>query len=532
MSLQVQGAGGGLTADVGSRIDVRGVTKSFGATRALSGVDLEVRAGEVHTVMGENGCGKSTLVKILSAVHRPDTGTISVDGRTVQQMRSPSHARRIGIATVFQEVLTVPGRTIFENIWIGARTTHLDKAERRQRTTNILTRLLGEPVDVDAPIESLPLSGRQACCVARSLVADPAVLILDESTSALDVATRDRLFEIVHEMTGNGASVLFISHRMDEVFEISDVLTVLRAGRTVASRLPASSTSPDELVRHMSGVEANAERRSSRPAGEVVLRASALRLLPDGAPIDFELRAGELVGLAGLEGQGQDAFLKALRGAPALGGGRVRRTGECDGVVLDKPSVARRHGVAYVPRERRHEGMFEQLAIGENFGLPRLAQDTVGGLIQQRRTFRRLRRQSEPLRLKMGDPRDLITTLSGGNQQKVILARALADVPKVLLLNDPTRGIDQNAKNDLYAVFDDLSVQGVAVVMLSSDVNEIVQLVDRVLVFRDQSVSAELTGDEVTRSNIVAAYFGSVSDGARDTLEGTGDAEQNLASGA
>lgn len=514
----------------GPRVQVRGVTKSFGATRALSGADLEVSAGEVHAVMGENGSGKSTLVKILSAVHRPDSGTITVAGRAVQKMRSPAQARSAGVATVFQEVLTVPGRTILENVWIGSRADHLGKGERRELAATTLAGLLGEPVDLDAPVESLSLSGRQACCIARSLVADPAVLILDESTSALDVATRDRLFDTVRQMTGSGASVLFISHRMDEVFAISDVVTVLRGGKTVASRLPSSSTTPSELVRHMSGVADTAERRAARPTGEVALRATGLRLATDSPAIDFQVRAGEFVALAGLEGQGQDSFLKALRGTPAAGGGEVRRHGTHDGALLSSPAVAHRHGVGYVPRERRHEGIFEQLPIGENFGLPRLAHDSVGGLIQQRKTFRRLRLQSEPLRLKMGHPRDLITTLSGGNQQKVVVARALDDAPQVILLNDPTRGIDHNAKNDLYAVLDGLCVRGIAVVMLSSEVDEIVQLADRVLVFKDQTIGAELAGDDITRSKVVAAYFGSSPGGAVDTREGAWDADQHLAS--
>ncbi len=522
--------GSGLTAPAGSDVDVRGVTKSFGATRALSGADLEVRAGEVHTVMGENGSGKSTLVKILAAVHRPDSGTITVGGQSAHQMRSPSDARRLGVATVFQEVLTIPGRTVLENVWVGSRARQIDMEERRERAATILARLLGAPVDLDAPIESLSLSDRQACCVARAVVADPAVLILDESTSALDVATRDRLFEVVREMTATGASVLFISHRMDEVFQISDVFTVLRAGRTVAARLPASDTSPAELVRHMSGVDGHAERRTTVVNGEVVLRATGLRLAGDATPIDFELRAGELVGLAGLEGQGQDSFLKALRGIAAPAGGEVRRTGSRDDALLTRPAIARRHGVAYVPRERRHEGIFEQLPIGENFGLPALAQDTIAGLVQTRRTFRRLRRHAGPLSLKMGHPRNLITTLSGGNQQKVVLARALADAPQVLLLNDPTRGIDHNAKNDVYAVIDDLCARGVAVVMLSSEVDELVHLADRVLVFKDQAVSAELAGDAITRNNIVAAYFSSQPRGEHDMREETEDADERPAS--
>lgn len=457
------------------RVAVRGVTKTFGATRALAGADLEVRAGEVHTVMGENGSGKSTLVKLLSGVHRPDAGELVIDGAPAVDMRSPAHARSRGVATVFQEVLTVPGQTIAENVWLGSRSSHLSADERRHQAARVLEQLLGEPVDPTAPIESLSLSGRQAVCIARSLVTEPQLLILDESTSALDIATRDRLFALVRALTTEGTSVLFISHRMDEVFAVSDVLTVLRSGETVASRLDATATTADELVHLMSGTKTVEGRRAGCQGTDVVLET----------PL-FTLHAGEVVGLAGLEGQGQEEFLTSLRGAEAAG------------------------PVAYVPRERRAEGIFEQLSIAENFALPTLARDTTVGVIRSRRTAARLAAHGERLRLKMGRGSDAITTLSGGNQQKVIISRALADNPTVLLLNDPTRGIDQNAKNDIYTLIGDLLRRGLGVVLLSTEVDELVHLTDRVLVFEGGTVSADLVGDEITREAIVSAYFGAV----------------------
>lgn len=458
------------------RVAVREVIKTFGATRALAGADLEVRAGEVHTVMGENGSGKSTLVKLLSGVHRPDAGELVIDGEPAVDMRSPADSRSRGVATVFQEVLTVPGQTIAENVWLGSRTAHLSANERRERAAHVLEQLLGEPVDTSAPIESLSLSGRQAVCIARSLVSEPQLLILDESTSALDIATRDRLFALVRALTTDGASVLFISHRMDEVFSVSDVFTVLRSGETVASRLDAATTTPDELVHLMSGTKTLDGRRAGCRGTDVVLET----------PL-FPLHAGEVVGLAGLEGQGQEEFLTSLRGATAAGG-----------------------PVAYVPRERRAEGIFEQLSIAENFALPTLSRDTTAGIIRPRRTAARLAHHGDRLRLKMGRGSDAITTLSGGNQQKVIISRALADDPSVLLLNDPTRGIDQNAKNDIYTLIGDLLRRGLGVVLLSTEVDELVHLADRVLVFEDGQVSADLTGEEITREAIVSAYFGAV----------------------
>src|SRR4051795_2875827 len=281
----------GRAAVPAPRLLATGIAKSFGATQALVRADLEVRPGEVHTVIGENGSGKSTLVKIVSGVHRPDRGSLLLDGAPAADLRNPARARARGVSTVFQEVLTVPGRSILENVWLGARRSAVGTADRRRRAGEVLERLLGVGVDVDRPVESLSLSGRQACCIARSLVAQPQVLVLDESTSALDVATRDRLFAVVRELTATGTGVVFISHRMDEVFEISTVVTVLRSGATVASRLEVGRTSVADLVRLMSEASEGAREGHGRVPGAPVLRARDIRLRAGGAPVDFELRA-------------------------------------------------------------------------------------------------------------------------------------------------------------------------------------------------------------------------------------------------
>src|SRR4051812_31759942 len=351
--------------------------------------------------MGENGSGKSTLVKIVSGVHRPDRGSLLLDGVPAADLRTPARARARGVSTVFQEVLTVPGRSILENVWLGSRSAVGAADRRRERAGEVLERLLGVGVDVDRPVENLSLSGRQACCIARSLVAEPKVLVLDESTSALDIATRDRLFDIVRELTAGGTSVVFISHRMDEVFEISTVVSVLRSGTSVAARLDIGNTSVTDLVQLMSEASEGVREGHERVAGRPVLRAQEVRLRPGATPIDLELRAGELVGLAGLEGHGQEAFLHALRGLPAAGGGTVARLDAAGPVVLDGRAVARRQGVGYVPRERRNEALFEQLSIRENFGLPTMREDTVAGVIRPARTDRRFARYTGPLRLKM-----------------------------------------------------------------------------------------------------------------------------------
>ncbi|MER6159371.1 sugar ABC transporter ATP-binding protein [Streptomyces sp. NPDC001868] len=495
------------------RIEAVGVTKSFGATRALSSGALRLRPGEVHTVIGENGSGKSTLVKILSGVHTMDGGTLAVDGTPVDRIASPRRARELGIATVFQEVLTVASRSVLDNVWLGAdgvvRRT-VPGAERRRRAREILDRLAVVPIDLDVPAGTLSLSQRQLCCIARALVMDPRVLILDESTSALDLDSRDRLFEVVREVTAAGTSVLFISHRMDEIFTISDVITVFRSGAAVAERIPAAESSIPDLVHRMTGGEARehpAVAEAVREPGPVVLEAEGVRLAPAAAPLDFAVRAGEIVGLVGLEGQGQDRLLHALRGVPPSSGTVSRVTSE-ETHRVTSPVDAYRSGIVYVPRERRGEALLPHLSIRENFGLPTLRRDTVSGVLRPGRTLARLRGHAERLRLVIRAQGDSISTLSGGNQQKVVIARWLASEPAVLLLNDPTRGVDLKAKRDLYAVLRGLCAEGVAVVMLSSEVDELLELMDRVVVFRESAVVAELPRSSLSRSALVGAYFG------------------------
>jgi ABC-type sugar transport system ATPase subunit/ribose/xylose/arabinose/galactoside ABC-type transport system permease subunit len=460
---------------------IEGVTKSFGPTVALRDCSLELAAGTVHALMGENGSGKSTLVKILSGVHRADGGLVRIASVPLRA-RSPRAAAAAGVATVFQEVQCVPGQSVFDNLWLGTdgilRRGGTPAADRRARAEAVLTSLLGECPDLSAPAGALSLSERQAVAICRALLRQPRVLILDEATSALDVATRDRLFAVVRNLTEAGGAVLFISHRMDEVTEIADRVTVLRSGESVAT-LDAADAKIGRLVELMTGGEhlvQEAARAFDNAAtegasfGDVVLAGHGLNL-----------RAGEIVGLAGLEGQGQDDYLRSLRGA----------------------------GAAYVPRDRREESIFPPLSVRENFTAATLGEDTRAGLISARRGAARLAEYVGRLKIRLGRDTDPITTLSGGNQQKVVIARALAGGPRVLLLNDPTRGVDIGAKRDIYALLRELAADGMAIVMLSTEVDEHLELMDRVLVFRDGRPAAQLPRADLTRASIVGAFFGS-----------------------
>jgi ABC-type sugar transport system ATPase subunit len=470
----------------------------------------------VHALVGENGSGKSTLVKILSGVHRPDSGSMRAGGRPFAP-RTPAQALRAGIDTVFQEVLGVENRTVLDNLWLGADGLLRPVSRgtgRRQKAREVLSALLDTPPPLDTPFGALRLSDRQACGIARSLLRDPRVLILDEATSALDHDTRTRLFSLLRHRAAQGMSIVLITHRMDEIREIGDRVTVLRSGETVGTL--GADWDHDEMIRLMTGgthlvpdtVRAAVDEHTAvddapRP---VVQRVRGSRLRPDAAPCDAEFRRGEIVGLAGLEGHGQDEFLRLLLGH-----------GDTDGVVriegdrehrVSGPGKARDLGIAYVARDRRGESILPWMSVLDNFAIATAGRDVRNGLLSAGSAETRFGHYVGRLNIKYGRSSDAITTLSGGNQQKVVIARWLAAGPEVLLLNDPTRGIDVGAKQDLYRLLRELSQAGLTVVMLSSEVDEHVELMDRVLVFREGSLAAELGRAELSRERLVDAFFG------------------------
>lgn len=503
----------GQAAHGESILSVRNAAKSFGPVRALTDCSFELAAGEVLVLMGENGSGKSTLVKMLSGVLSPDSGEIVVGGQSVK-LRSPQDARRRGIATVFQEVLTVETQTVFENVWLGSDgmfTRRGSRSEKRLLAGEALAELLGRTVDLDAPVASLSLSDRQACAIVRALFLDPRVLILDEATSALDVATRDRLLDIVRRLSVKGVSTLFISHRIDEVEVIGDRVAALRGGRLVET-FDAGAWTTSQLVRAMSGDEHASEairEQRDEQHGDTILKVEGLRLKDDSEPINLEIRAGELIGVAGLEGHGQEQFLMVLAGRLRPAAGRITAYGP-DGkeLVVAGPEAGEEARIAYLPRDRRTSSIFSWMPIRDNFSISTLDEDVRGGFIRRGQVNERLEQWRERLSIKYGHASDPITTLSGGNQQKVILARWLATDPRVLLLNDPTRGIDIRAKRDLYRVAIDLANQGLAVVMLSSEMDEHIELMDKVWVFREMDLFAEIDRSELSREKLVSAYFG------------------------
>jgi ABC-type sugar transport system ATPase subunit len=495
-------------------LTVEEVTKTFGATRALVSCNLQLHAGEIIALMGENGSGKSTLVKILAGVHKPDSGSVLRSGEP-SSPRTPREAASTGTVAVYQEILVVPTLTVFENIWLGTGgflRRHGNEVDQRRIADELMSQLVEGSIDLDAPAAGLSVSQQQACCIVRALVRDPQILILDESTSALDVQTRDRLFALVRERARDGKSVIFISHRMDEITDLVDRAVVLRSGSTVGT-LQGAEMTPQALVQLMTGdghLVVNAAEPRPAEAKEclpVLLEVTGIRLTPQAPPFNFVLRAGEIVGLSGLEGHGQDRFLNVVAAGSPTGevaivgpdGGRHRLTRRRDGL---------HHGVAFVPRDRRNEGLFPALSTLDNFSAATLGADRLWGFLRYKHTRRRFADHIDRLRIKTNDVRNPITTLSGGNQQKVILARWLAIRPTVLLLSDPTRGVDLAAKRDIYRVLRELAESGVGIVMLSSEVDELLELMDRIIIFREQTVYDDMPHGDASRERLVAGFFG------------------------
>lgn len=498
-------------------LSARALAKSYGATRAVVDANLELRAGSIVGMVGENGSGKSTLVKLFSGVTRPDHGQMVIDGRSVSGFRNPAESSAAGIATVFQEILVAPARSVYENVVLGADglLRHEEPQHtRRMRVAAVIRSLAGRDLDLDAPVEALGIAERQLITISRALIREPKVLILDESTSALDVTDRDRLFERCRKLRADGLALLFITHRLEELLALADEIVVIRNGETVTP--PSSGVSREGILEAMTRTaddstpsDAPVSRRLDARHGssENLLRAEEV-VLGAGTPIDFVLKAGSIVGLAGLEGHGQEGFLKVLSGARPPDKGRVLRLLDESEVTIDSLHKAASLGVVYLPRDRARAGILPALSAVDNFVLPTIGRSTRLGLLSVRSMMRRFDEMRETLHIHTTSGRTPISKLSGGNQQKVLIARWLAANPAVLLLDDPTRGVDLPTKAELHALMRRHAEAGLAVVLVSTELEELESVCDSVIVFHENSISRQLDRADVTRDAVLAAMFG------------------------
>lgn len=489
------------------------VHKYFGETRALRGMSLTAYAGEIHAIVGENGSGKSTFAKILSGIIPADRGAVEVCGL---RARTPGQAGRAGVVPVLQEVLVAEGRSVADNVYLGFDgpwRSRLSRKDKERRAAELMTRLVGEEINPLAPIESLPLAQRQWATIARALVRKPKVLVLDESTAALDLESAQRLYLEAQRLRDEGVCVLVVTHRIAELVTFADRATVLRDGVDVGV-LETGQITEEALLSLMSGDRITdaatpaAPRASDVMSAPTLLRADAVVAVPGAEPTDMSIRAGEIIGFAGLDGQGQSQFLHTLVGIQSPISGHVVASTEDLPRAVDGLDAAEQAGLAFVSGDRRKYGIFPNLDIFENFAMHHYRHHRRHGVIDRAALRRRFDQQAADLSIRLGDPRDLITSLSGGNQQKVLIGRALSSSPRVLALDDPARGVDVGTKRELYAHLRELAVTGSAVIYLSSEIDEFVGLCDRVAVFRGGRLFAWVEGDRMTNDDILAAMFG------------------------
>ncbi|MBO9644793.1 MAG: sugar ABC transporter ATP-binding protein [Pseudacidovorax sp.] len=497
-------------------LELRSISKTFPGVKALRDVRLTAWPGQVHALMGENGAGKSTLMKILSGAYIPDAGAeIRIDGQPVR-IEGPADAKRLGVSVIYQELSLAPNLTVAENIFMGRalrKGPMVDRAGMAAACVATLERL-GADFGPHTPVAQLSIAQRQLVEIARAVQFDCRILVMDEPTTPLSTHETQRLFALIRRLRDEGLAILYISHRMDEIDELADEVTVLRDGSYVGT-LSRAQLSRDALVKMMVGRDLSGFYRKDavgQHTGEVVL---TVKDLADGRRVrgcSFQLRAGEVLGLAGLVGAGRTELARLLFGADLRTAGEVRVG--VDGSLVDvrQPADAIRHGILYLTEDRKGNGLFLDLPVRDNINVMVCPRDAAsGGVMNRRRARERAAEAIRRLSIRVASPKVTVGSLSGGNQQKVLLARLLELGPRVLILDEPTRGVDIGAKSEIYRLIDELAQRGVAVLVISSELPEIVGVCDRVVVMREGRLVGEVggtTGTPITQEAIVALATG------------------------
>jgi rhamnose transport system ATP-binding protein len=496
-------------AEAASALDLRHAAKSFGAVQALIDGSVTLRAGEVHALLGENGAGKSTLVKILAGVYQPDSGTLAAGGREVT-LHGPAAAQAAGIAVIYQEPTLFPDLTVSENMFIGRQPLRngrrIDRRAMQDEAAATFKRL-GVPLDPARIARGLSIADQQVVEIGKALSLDARVIVMDEPTAALSATEVERLFEVIRTLKAQGAAVLFISHRLEEVFAICQTVTVMRDGRHVLTSDLAGLTAND-LVRAMVGRELAGrppEEVGTGP-GEPVLTVERLTREGVFTDVSFTVRAGEIVALAGLVGAGRSEVARAVFGIDRYDAGQVSVHGRR--LKKASPTNAMAAGIGFVPEDRRQQGLVMDMSVQQNVALASLDALRKGGLIRARAERAMAADWAARLAIKYGRLTDPVSMLSGGNQQKVVLAKWLGRKPTVLIVDEPTRGIDVGTKAEVHHLLTELARSGVAVLMISSELPEVLGVAERVLVMREGRLVGEFSRADASEETIMAAAMG------------------------
>jgi ABC-type sugar transport system ATPase subunit len=502
-----------MDARVEPLLRLKGITKTFPGVRALEGVDFDLKPGEIHALMGENGAGKSTFVKILSGLYQPDEGVITLDGEAIEIL-DPAHARSLGVSPVHQELHLEPYLSVAENVFLGrqpvGRFGLVDYGAMNREAARLL-KDLGAEIEPMRPVGSLSTAQRQIVAIARAISTRCRVIIFDEPTSSLTEREATLLFQAIRRLSAQGIGVIYISHRMEEIFRLCDRVTVLRDGAYVATK-PIAETSMRDLIGMMIGRDlSELFRKEPAPIGETVLEVRGVfaRGLLDN--VSLTVRKGEIVGLAGLVGAGRTELARAIFGDLATDAGTLTIDGETIRAG-HSPRAAIAAGIGLVPEDRKEQGLVTELSVRKNVGMALLKSLSRLNVINVAAERRLAERYVARLAIKTPSVDQKTLYLSGGNQQRVVIAKWLALQPKVLIVDEPTRGIDVGATADIHALLCDLAKQGMAILMISSDMTEILAMSDRILVMRQGRIEGELSREEATQERIMRLATGQVAE--------------------
>lgn len=490
------------------QIQMKGIHKAFGSNQVLSGVDFDLREGEVHALMGENGAGKSTLMNILTGLHQRDKGTILIDGKETY-FANPKEAERQGIAFIHQELNIWPDMTVVDNLFIGKEMSSswgLLKSKEMKALAKEQFKRLSVDIPLNMEAGQCSVGQQQMIEIAKALLTDTKVIIMDEPTSALTEREIQKLFEVIRSLKQEGVSIVYISHRMEEIFEICDRITVMRDGRTVDMKA-IPETNFDEVVKKMVGRELTERFPARNPSpAEVVLEVEHATRKGWFEDVSFKVRQGEIVGFSGLMGSGRTEIMRALFGLDRLDQGEVRMFGKK--VVIRKPVDAVNHGIGFITEDRKDEGLVLDFSVRENMVLPSISGFTKKGLIstQSEKVF--VDALIKRLQIKTHSAETAAGNLSGGNQQKVVIAKWIGIGPKLLILDEPTRGVDVGAKREIYQLMNELTGHGVAIIMVSSELPEVLGMSDRIVVVHEGRITGELNKAEATQEKIMTLATG------------------------